>query len=400
MSARKVGRLKEGPKKRDNGLGSVTFHAASQRWRARISIDGRQVERSFRTEDEAWTGLADLKRLHTGVDAPGATPTVAEVAEQWMTKRRQAWSETRVHTVRLHVTANIINHPIGRTSIDRVSITQVEAWLQEIVDRGARSEDTIATYRSELAGIFRWALRRKVIDYDPVTLAEWPDGMTEREEKCWLDLDQANRLVRWCTEEHEPWGAYFITMALLGLRPGEAASLRRSSIDFDAGTVRVTSAIKRINGTATRSGKTKTRRTRLLKARPEVLDALRRHLEVQDLAHDVYAEEWPTGWDDLVFLNTQPGRNAIVGRPPCESTLRGHLRNICTKAELPVLALYELRHTCASILLHHKMSPEDVAKMLGTSVDMLRHHYEHLLDPVLGVDAVTLWDGVLDQGQG
>ena len=56
---------------------------------------------------------------------------------------------------------------------------------------------------------------------------------------------------------------------------------------------------------------------------------------------------------------------------------------MCKKAELNIIRLHDLRHSCASHLLSNangiSVSPIAVAKYLGHSVDMLLKTYAHML---------------------
>jgi integrase len=378
------GRPKSRPPKRANGTGTCRWVASRNRWLVRVG--GK--DRYFVREDEARAHLASFDER----TAPRESITIAELAWRWYKSASPEWSIARVGNVRRQINRTIVNDPIGRVRADRIEVDDVEVWTQAMADAGLR-KPTIRTYRSTLMEALEWGRVRKFVPHHPGP-GGTPHGMKPAGTKTWLNLEQASRLIQFCTREHEPWGPFFITSALLGLRPGETAGIDRDAVDFDNDTVSIRVAVSRDGGTAKKLAETtKTGRTRLLWTPPQVKDALRRQCEIQDVARMVYADEWPDTWGNLLFLNAQSHRTARAGQVPSEMTLRNHLTRICREAGIPRVTPYELRHSCASIRLHMREEPRDVAEHLGTSVAMLRLHYGHLIDPVLGRN-FKAWDDV------
>lgn len=323
----------------------------------------------------------------------GAAPTVAEYAEQWLRKvnARRAIS-TRDNCegdVRRHITTGTL----AGLPLDRVTYEHVEAWLQQMQARRLKL-DSILTYRKHLGQIFRWAVKRGLIGANPVEFAELPADIAESAPRITFSVEEAERFVATCQCDDEPWGPFFLTMLLLGMRPGEAAGLRWDRIEWEAGTIHIDRAIKRAKGgRPTTIGTTKTEDTRTVRALPVVLAALQTQQVRQEVARMVAGETWPTDWDGLAFLGTDEERPSL-GRPCYSSNIRKQLDRICRDAAVPRVKPYELRHSCASILLHRNVNVTAVADMLGTSERMLRRHYHHLIDPVItaGADA---WADIL-----
>lgn len=385
-----VGRPRsEAPKRADN-TGTISWLTNKQRWRVRAP-DGR--ERLFKKdqEDEARVHLATFDPTR-----PSQVLTIGELVQLWFEKRNARWAPGRRGNLRSQIKRTIVDHPIGRIRVDRIMPDDLEAWSRDMAV--GRTAATVRTYRSSLDTALTWGHQRKLVPHHPGR-GEDPEITKPPVIKTWLSLDEANRLIQACSREHEPWGPLFVTCALLGLRPGEAAGIERGAFDLGAGTVSIRAGVQRDGGRAEALGETKTKRTRLLRVPPEVLDALARQGANQDLARMVYADVWSDQWGEMLFLNAQPGRNARAGVPPNEMTLRRHLTRICAEAGIPRVTPYELRHSCASIMLHKGIDPERVATLLGTSKAMLRHHYGHLIDPVLH-EAATVWDDVLDRNGG
>lgn len=347
--------------------------------------DGKRSDRIFRgSETEAHAELAALL-IHHGLhtDVPAATLTVSQLIERWVAKRSPSWAAVRAATLARWATTMKADS-LGRMPANKVTVDHVEMWLTRMAD--GRERTTVKTYYSHLRTAFEWGVGRGLVQANPVTLAEMPE-LPERKERRWLSLDEARRLLDVCATDE--WGPLFVTSAMLGLRPGEAVGITRSAVDLAAETVTINRALKRTS-VVIGLGTIKNRKSRVIAAPPELLDALRRQIAAIDMARDVYGDEWPTEMGDLLFVHQSNRTNARVGRTPGETHIRRHLCRLCRTAGVPELVPYELRHACASILLHRGVTPADVAEMLGTSVQMLRLHYGHLLDPVQR-QAVKVW---------
>jgi integrase len=77
---------------------------------------------------------------------------------------------------------------------------------------------------------------------------------------------------------------------------------------------------------------------------------------------------------DLVFASE-------VGTPiQPKNLLDRHFRPLLTKAELPILRLYDLRHTTATLLLSAGENPKVVSERLGhASIVLTLDTYSHVL---------------------
>jgi integrase len=360
--------------RRANGEGSIYWEEASQRYRGALTIGldahGKPIRRRVtgRTRNEVKARLDALAEQSQRVDLSGRMPTVAEWAALWLDTVNAERAPSTVPVVRTEVTTRIIDDPIGRHRLDRLHETHVDAWLRAHADRGDRAP-TIANHRRNLGQIMQWAVARRRIPVNPVAGAVTPRrGVTPSTPKRALTIGQMNDLLAVCATD--PWGAYFTTCVLLGLRPGEADGMRHSRLDLDARTVHIDTAMKRAKGRPVELGPTKTEHTRTVALPARVAEALERHPAVAG------------PWADLVF-------------EPCHSSnIRKQLRRVCAAAKVPAVTPYELRHTCASVLLNQGVPMTTVADMLGTSERMLRKHYHHLIDPVILAGAETM-DGLV-----
>jgi integrase len=408
----RTGRPRKQAPKRANGEGSVVLDPRTGRWRMRLTIgvkaNGRpnMIDRLYRTEGEAHEALAEFRRQFFERDASGIVPTVGGVAQAWVKSESGAWEVSRQRIVTDEVDRHIARDPlIGHLPADRLTMLKVKDWMQGLADAGL-SWPTIRTYRQHLATAYGWAARvpGTRVKANPVILvgSKWrPLGVRLAKEKTWLTLDEARSFVAYCRQPAEPWGPFFLACAMLGMRPGEAFALNPMAIDFDASTVHIGAGLKRDGDRAHHVGLTKNSRTgepksRTVDASVVVLEALRRQIDTVELARSVYADEWSDRWPNLIFVTTKHDRGSRPGEIVAQSNVRTNLTRVCQEAGIRRITPYELRHSCASILLHtRKLPPAVVADMLGTSELMLRRHYAHLMDPVIRGGA-AVWDEILD----
>jgi integrase len=102
------------------------------------------------------------------------------------------------------------------------------------------------------------------------------------------------------------------------------------------------------------------------------LNYLREHRRQQAEARLKAGSDWQAY--DLVFCTRE-------GKPlQARNILRRHMRPILKRAELPILNLYSLRHTCATLLLSAGVNPKIVSERLGhASIVLTLDTYSHVL---------------------
>jgi integrase len=191
-----------------------------------------------------------------------------------------------------------------------------------------------------------------------------------------MTVDEARRFIDAAhgTELEAMW----LTMLLMGLRPGEAAAISWDDIDFDHRTIHIWLGRKLDAAGAAVVGDTKTPGSiRSLDAPTLVLDALAEHRTRQELQRRDLGAHWSND-DNLVF--TSP-----TGRPTDPKAVRREFQHIIAKSRIdgnwtPNL----LRHSAASLMTHAGMPIEQVADQLGhRDLRMLQKHYRHQLRPTL-----------------
>jgi integrase len=169
---------------------------------------------------------------------------------------------------------------------------------------------------------------------------------------------------------------------MLGLRRGEVLGLRWEDVDLNAGTLRITGALQRLNGQLERTA-TKTKSSKRALSLPAVLvRTLQTHRDRQDLERQ--GAEWKE--HGLVF-------STVVGTPIDPRNLNRQFRSILKKAGLPTTTrFHDLRHSAATFMLLIGVPLKVISKILGhTQIATTADVYAHIL-PELERDAADRMD--------
>lgn len=177
------------------------------------------------------------------------------------------------------------------------------------------------------------------------------------------DSEELHTLIAAMPERYRMLIAF---LGLVGCRPGEAMELRQSDI-INGQRVQISRAVKRVaktvNPSGYRVGDTKTHRARVVWCPPSLLDQLRDETVSPDTL--LFSEDG--NWIDYNSLG-RAFRKARKALP----------------ARLSKLRLYDLRHTCASVLANEGASILIVAGQLGHSdPSITATTYSHLFPSVV-----------------
>lgn len=252
----------------------------------------------------------------------------------------------------------------------------------ETVDKGAKkgrtgaflyaetseklSSQTARHIHAVLSSALKQAVRWRLILSNPCDLVDLPK--VQRDEKAVLGQDDAvTFLSKAKGKEHYE---FFALLLATGMRPGEALALRWCDIDLAEGYVSINRALSG-SGANVRFEEPKTPRSRRRVPLPgSVLELLR-------AMHDERVSKADGSVIELELLFSRDG-----GRPlDLPNLARRHFRPILKEAGLPQqLRIYDLRHSCATLLLQGGTNPKIVSERLGhASVMLTLDTYSHVL---------------------
>ncbi len=233
----------------------------------------------------------------------------------------------------------VYDAPIGKTRLDKIRTAKLRDWRNALPG----SKDSQNRNWAALRAALNLAVTNRRVN--PAAAQEWRDVKQHRNAKrrrdLFLDLKQRRALLKACEGAVRDLAE---AVALTGARPGELVNAKRSQFDARTHTMRF-------------SGKTGTRDVPLSPAAVKFFTRIAKgKLPAAPLLPGPDGKPWPhSGWDE--------GIRAAV-----------------TKAELPAgVVLYTLRHSWITEALRGGMSTLDVARLTGTSLQMIQQHYGHLV---------------------
>lgn len=374
----------------------VSFEA-----RVAVMVDGRRdfLKQRFATAAEAneWRQgeLARLKAKRT----PKSSMTVKDAVEGWLASRRINETTRAAYTAAL---APVVAR-FGETRVQVLEAADIEKLigdLQQGKGPGGRkwARTSINPMLSKLKAVWHDLERRGVIEHDVI---QWIEPLRKRDDEEVVEgaMDVSDRLsdaevtklldAHTLTKELELAAAVggprsdavmavarapFVELALLGLRRGEIAGLRWSSVDLDAGTIRVAERTRvvvsgrQVDGVSApiidrKRGKSRSS-TRVLPLPASTLAVLRATKERQrrwrrDAVHE--GRQWGSGRDGHVLVH------AVDGRPVAPRTLDDWWTEALVFAGVTHRRLHASRHTAASRLFAAGLSAAQVAEWLGHS---------------------------------
>ena len=158
-----------------------------------------------------------------------------------------------------------------------------------------------------------------------------------------LDREQTRRLLQ--AAEDNRLHALYVVAVTAGLRPGEMLALCWNDLDLEAGTLRINRALSDREFATPKTARSR----RKIELSNTALAALRAHRKRQLEERMQKAGLWKD--HGLVFPST-------VGTPLSHRNVVRSFKALLHRASLPAgTRLYDLRHTCATLLLNSNIHP-------------------------------------------
>jgi len=231
------------------------------------------------------------------------------------------------------------------------------------------------------------AIKENKLSVNPCTGVELPKR--EHSEMKALTTSEARSFLEACKGDRH--GCLFALALASGMRPEEYLGLKWPDLDFDRKTISIQRALIRskAKGGGWYFDKPKTKKSRRSIPMPDdIFEMLKAHRKKQ--------------LEDILLLGTEYERNDLVfanefGRPLDLKNLRTRGFQRILKAAglgsyetvndkqifIPGFRVYDLRHSCATLMLINGESPKVVAERLGhSSVVLTLDTYSHVLEGV------------------
>lgn len=301
-------------------------------------------------------------------------------------KVRQATYDGYEAKLKVHV-----RDTIGKKRLCDLEAYDIQRLYNEMIKRGL-SAKSVRHVHNVLNPALKQAIKWKLINQNPCELCELPK-LVKKEMLCFTPSETAIFL------DHAKSDRYYTAFVLAiecGMRPEEYLGLQWKDIDFEHSRLSVRRALVVLKGGGFVFTEPKTAQSRRsIPLSESAITALKSHrrtqLEAKMKIIDVYAD------GDLVFPTE-------IGTPTLYGNLdRRHFKKIIKSANeaikkaneetgsdnplLPVIRLYDLRHTMATLLLSKGINPKIVSERLGhSSISLTLDTYSHVL-PTMQKDA-------------
>ena len=381
--------------RRANGAGSVSLRPDGA-YDVRVSLSGGRRRRRLvrrlahetkaqhrrRAEAAVEEMLAQAERGHL---VPSGHVTVASYVEVWLareTAKSDAGRGLAPSTLGFYrqVFDSYVIPCVGSRPLPLLTTEDVEGMMNTLT-AGRRSLRTVQAARNALGRLLRSAKRdglvADIVTADASQLRRTlsdTDGPTSKV----LEPDQVRRLFEAAAGTR--WEPLLATLALLGVRRGEALGLSWADVDLDGGilTIRRSLTRVRVNGrTKLVLAPTKTRSSRRPLPMPPVLVSLLRSWRPEQARQRLRAgERWGGRWADENLVFTTP-----IGTPIDPDNLRHALDRLGREAGIAHVHPHQLRHSVASVLIAHGHTAPEVARVLGhSSPAVTLSYYAHAFD--------------------
>lgn len=270
---------------------------------------------------------------------------------------------------------------VGRVKLAKLRPDHVRGLYRDMLDKGI-STRTVQYAHTLLKRALTQAVHDGLIPRNVVEAVRPPK--LKRDEVQPLNAAQVRALLEAASEADDRLSTLYTVAVRTGMRPGEMLALRWSDVDLEAGTVQINRALSEGEFTPPKTARSRRR----INLSPATITALKSHRKRQLEERMARAGLWED--HGLVFPSS-------VGTPKSQRNLNREFKSAAKRAGLPQhFKLYDLRHTCATLLLSRNIHPKYVQELLGhASIALTLDTYSHVIP---GMDGGT--GGAIDEALG
>lgn len=316
-------------------------------WVARwIDADGAERTQAFPRRFDAERFVATIettKATGSYVDPRLGRRLLGEVVEDWYASAAPPLKPKTRASYRGLIDVRILPY-LGRRKVASLVPSDIQKWVNELSAEGL-SSSRVRQAHIVLGMAFDAAVHDGIIARNPARRSGVKLPKLQRRQPVFLEPKQVERIAASCPA---PYDLLVRLLGTTGLRWGEAAALRRHSVDLLGRRLVVAESLAEVGGELT-FGPTKSHAERAVPLTGSLATALDAHLD-QDVGTEL---------DALVFtsLNGHPLRYANFRREFWLPALRS--------ARVPKIGLHVLRHSAAAAMIRAGASPKALQVILG-----------------------------------
>jgi integrase len=345
--------------------------------------DGKRHSVTAKTRNEAIAKAEkEIENARKGLERKSGKITLEqyllEFLEFYRTEGGLAPSTFEDYKFQVH--AKIIP-AIGATTLDRLEPRTVDELLRSLRSEGLANRSVSYTH-AVLRRALQFAVDWRYIDANPASARMRAAKRYNRRELSkirYLNREQARAFLDQVGGNR--YEALYTIAIMTGMRQGELLALRWSDIALTTSRLTITRSLHRTKRNRKERGKED--RFQFL---PPKTDSSRRTIEIPPVAVNKLIEHRAQqktlfrmsnlGWTEDALVFSTPH-----GRPLDTSNVLHHFHEILTKAQLPKIRFYDLRHTHASLLISEGVHAKKIAERLGhSSIKLTMDTYGHLFE--------------------
>ena len=347
-------------------------------WYARVSLTDpsgkrRQIWRKGENKSHAKELLKELLGKideSDGTFIEGEKLMLNEYLDRWLDAAARPRLAERTFIDYKDLLTRYVRHEIGNTKLAKVNALMIQKLYSDMQARGL-SPRVVRYTHAVLSSALKQAVKWGLLMRNPASLVELPKQT--RKEMQALSPDDAAKFLEAAKDDR--WGIVFALALMTGMRPEEYLGLQWKDIDFDQGIVTIQrTLVWRRKGGGWYFGEPKTNRSRRNIPIPfSLVSALRDHKRYQA---EQRMKAGPN-YHALELVFATPDGGPLMP----QNLYRRHFKPILKRAGLsPTIRMYDLRHSCATLLLAADINPKVVSERLGHStVTLTLDVYSHVL---------------------
>ncbi len=368
------------------------YKRGERTWQVRIFMgrdaNGKQIfhrKTIHGTKKDADRYLTAARReMDLGVFVEPTAMSLNEYLDRWLRDAARPRVSRRTADGYAGLLERYIRQPLGHKRVDKLQPLDIQAVYGAMQARGL-SARIVRHAHSALHNALKQAVKWGLLSRNPSDFVELPK--VPHKERRVLSPDEAINFLT--AAAMMPHGLIFEFALLTGMRPEEYLALQWADVDFERCTAQVRRALVRHKKSWSFEEPKTARSRRTIYLSDQLMQKLTAHKRKQAEARLKLGAAWQAF--DLIFCSEGGTPLSIPNL-----TYR-YFRPILTKAKLPLIRLYDLRHTCATLLLIAEENPKVVSERLGHSTIVLTlDTYSHVL-PTMQQGATARLDKLLYQ---
>jgi integrase/predicted RNA-binding Zn-ribbon protein involved in translation (DUF1610 family) len=353
----------------------------------------RETKGGYVTRREAQAAMSKVAAaVQEQVHVASSHLTVRDyLAKEWLPAIEHTIRPTTYRSYVAHVECHILP-ALGSLQLQKLAPAQINALYAKFTTAGKRNGKgltalSVRHVHAVLHRALKDAVRWGRLARNPADLADPPRTSVHGHElRTWSAEQLAAFLDSRRDDRHY---ALWHTLAMTGLRRGEALGLRWQDVDLESGRLAVRRSLVPEGKTVAVHEPKTARGRRVVALDPQTVAVLQAQAARQ-LGEQAESE----GWDDTGLVFTNEGGQAL--HPWLVSRL---FRRAVKEAMLLDIRLHDLRHTHATLALQAGIHPKVVSERLGhATVAITLDTYSHAI-PAMQEEAAVLIAGLVFAGE-